>query len=403
MTDIIKLFYINNKYLSRENHIMFSLNNNNLSLFFKNNYMNLCVRYGFFSGHKINPKILKLNKLYSIVNKYMYDFEYNYFNVFYKIEDYYHISLYNISINKYLRHTDLISLCVIFSHNINPIYFIQILTSYNIKMTSVLINHIFSRYDYFNKTNSNECIKFLKNKLLPETLKDFIHKNIYVPLDYYGLKKINKDILKICCEKFCFKYDFDIEDLEKLIIEDEVYNFVNDISILKLLHSKKLNNKLYESITYVKYSYEMNNKKILEFLNYLLNEINFIPTIKFMIKWNYDLKGGSSYSHENDNKKLILDYYFNKIDDKYDDMIILNKKAIVKIISNSNKKTKKNNVFFNTNKNLSLRDNLLIYLADNNLTISKYFVIDEKLSELFKIELGTTIHINNVDNLLSYV
>ena len=44
----------------------------------------------------------------------------------------------------------------------------------------------------------------------------------------------------------------------------------------------------------------------------------------------------------------------------------------------------------------------LKYLIDNKLVIATYFVINTELSELFKINSCTIMHIDEISNVLSY-
>ena len=55
-----------------------------------------------------------------------------------------------------------------------------------------------------------------------------------------------------------------------------------------------------------------------------------------------------------------------------------------------------------TIKYLDLYQIVLKYLISNKLIIGNYFIINEKLSNLLKINHCTIIHINQIHNILTY-
>ena len=97
--------------------------------------------------------------------------------------------------------------------------------------------------------------------------------------------------------------------------------------------------------------------------------------------------------------------------------IELDKNSVMNIIPRNIKLDKNNevieyklkskiNTFFNFNKkNITyneLYQNILIYLINNNLVIGNYFIINEKISNLLKINHCIIMHIEEIHNMLTY-
>lgn len=76
-----------------------------------------------------------------------------------------------------------------------------------------------------------------------------------------------------------------------------------------------------------------------------------------------------------------------------DDLINYELKSKIKKFFNYNKKTIKYNELYQI---------MLKYLISNNLIVSKYFIINEQLSNLLKINHCTIMHIDQINNILTY-
>ncbi len=379
--------------------------------FLKKNYMDLCNHYSFFINNKINPKIIKLNKILSVMNDKIYKSIANYYYIstferyntilekkvhpYYYLNDLYHFSLFKFE-KQITTSEQLISLCLI--NNIHSLYFTKlILKEYNI--TSKLLLKIIPYFLVKNNDKNIGLFKEMLNILIPEikdvsSLEHFLSLNIYVPLKNFGLHNTsrNRNILMLMCKSNFFPYDFDIKDVEQLILGFAINRFVDKIETLKLFHHKNINVHLCNDIL------KKNSPNEKEMVEYLIKQMNFIPTIEFL---NYFVNDARISS--------LCSYYFENVEDEYEDAIILNNTGLIKI---ENNKTipdtfKKNTCSFFKIKNNASKEELITmflkYLIKHHLIISEYFVINEELERLLKIKIGSTLHINTLHSIITHL
>jgi hypothetical protein len=105
----------------------------------------------------------------------------------------------------------------------------------------------------------------------------------------------------------------------------------------------------------------------------------------------------------------LCSYYFENVDDEYESAIILNNTGLIKIENNEtiSDTFKKNTCSFFKIKNNASKEELLTmflkYLIKHHLIISEYFVINEELERLLKIKIGSTLHINTLNSIITHL
>jgi hypothetical protein len=343
------------------------------------------------------------DKIYKSIANYYYISTFERYNTilekkvhpYYYLNDLYHFSLFKFE-KQITTSEQLISLCLI--NNIHSLYFTKlILKEYNI--TSKLLLKIIPYFLVKNNDKNIGLFKEMLNILIPEikdvsSLEHFLSLNIYVPLKNFGLHNTsrNRNILMLMCKSNFFPYDFDIKDVEQLILGFAINRFVDKIETLKLFHHKNINVHLCNDIL------KKNSPNEKEMVEYLIKQMNFIPTIEFL---NYFVNDARISS--------LCSYYFENVEDEYEDAIILNNTGLIKI---ENNKTipdtfKKNTCSFFKIKNNASKEELITmflkYLIKHHLIISEYFVINEELERLLKIKIGSTLHINTLHSIITHL
>ena len=238
----------------------------------------------------------------------------------------------------------------------------------------------------------------IKNFNIPIT-EDFIILLIRFKYHVDKNTKINNKILEQCSISSFYPYEID---------------FIPDDNVMKNESKKQNNLKIFKTF---------HNLGGIITIDHLMNAC-LIKYNEEMIK--YIVESGVKPNEQClENLKLIynnniitnfIDTYLKEEVIKNESLIKLNEKYIFSIekknINIDNNFEKKYNInpkilkFFNIENERSiieLKEVFLKYLISNNLIISHYFVIDETLSKLLKnIEKSTIIHINEIENIVSY-
>ena len=222
--------------------------------------------------------------------------------------------------------------------------------------------------------------------------------------------KIDDEIIKICCDNDYYPFLLDKAPNE-------------DILIRECMRKVQVNMPpLIERLTYFKNIGAIFTQKCLEsacniYNNYLVIQFLINNCGLFVDKQCFEL---FQSSHSNQGLTIIIDSYCNNFLEKkteYNSNVKLNenelltipKKDIVidktceyKINSKILKLIKPNNVKKNTTYD-EIYKLFLQYLIHNNLIIGNYFIINTSLEECLHINKSTLLHIDQLDNIISYV
>lgn len=228
-------------------------------------------------------------------------------------------------------------------------------------------------------------------------------------LEKHGLK-VDNEILAKCAEFSFYPYAFDIKpNIDILIKECSKPDNLLTIKKLKEFGGTYTSECLEEACKISR------NGKVIKFL---INECNVIVNDKCIEKFTDTNKLESldvlvkQYKLHNPNKNKQTDTQINKNTlnlDQNSTMKIEPKKLEFKIDTNNNDEYElKNKVkdFFQYKKNIikyqELYQLFLKYLIDNKLVIGNYFVINQKLSNLLKLNTCLLINTNQIHNVLTY-
>ena len=260
-----------------------------------------------------------------------------------------------------------------------------------IKLEEKIVNEIIDMFILYGlQVNKQLVLKLLENKYRI----NFIEKYNVI---------IDEDIYLKCCEKNYYPYELQIIPTDK-ILHAELLKYDNLDKIKKLKEQGgKINTCCLEKASCVQ-----NNFKVLKFI---INELKVMPSelcIKNYIKQkiNYD-------SQELD---ILLDNYTNnnvKIPEpkqhlKLDVNSTLAIEPLKIVIDKQREYMLKNKIrnFLNYKYKIikygDLYELMMTYLLSKNLIIDSYFIINSSLSVLLKLNECSILHIDQLDNILTY-
>jgi hypothetical protein len=241
---------------------------------------------------------------------------------------------------------------------------------------------------YGLKITKELVIKLLEKKCLINNIEKY---NI----------EINNDILLICSKYSYFPYKFNCKpSLEVLLNECKKSDNLEQIKVLKEYGGVYTTDCLIEACKHLR------NGKVIK---YLVNECNvksnnecikvFQETYKIealdYIITGYTKSLDTKTENKNSNVELdinstlIIDPVNITIDMEID--YILKKK--IKNLFNYNKKTI---------KYLTIYELILKYLIDKKLVIGNYFILNNELAIIFKLETCSIFHIDQIKNMITY-
>ena len=270
---------------------------------------------------------------------------------------------------------------------------IEALLRRTIKLETTILSEIIDMFILYGLlVDKNLILKLLDNKCQINSIEKY---NIV----------IDEDIYLKCSELNFYPYELQIIPTDK-ILHAELAKFNNLDKIKKL---KELGGKM-DTCCLESASCVANNLKVFK---YLINELKIMPTdlcIKNYIKQKitYDSQEFDFLFDSYTNKKIRLSEPTQKINLKLDikstltiepHKIIIDKKYEYKL---KNKIRNFINYKYKIIKYDDLYELMLKYLLSKNLIIDSYFIINNELSVLLKLNECSILHIDQLDNILTY-
>ena len=270
----------------------------------------------------------------------------------------------------------------------------------------------------------NKFIDVVLNMNIKITKEFVIHLlNFKIKIDNFEKHNIviDNEIMQKCCDVNFYPYILTIPPQESILIIECSRDVPNKKSTL----IKNFNTYAIEKLT--------NFKKIganftQKCLDVACNTFNNYEIIKFLINvCNLIINKSCIELYENCNYITGLGDVMNNYCKNFPEDINILKKNEIKITLNENEllkipKNNKNNIIDKThnykinskiikilkcNSNIMLYDKIyeliLKYLIANNLVIGQYFIINSFFEEILNINKSTILHIDQLDNILSYI
>ena len=236
-------------------------------------------------------------------------------------------------------------------------------------------------------------------KINKDIIKTLINHGCYVNnIEKYGIE-IDEEILDVCSNLSYYPYDFKcipsvkimLKECEKKSNLDRIKIFKEKGGILDISCLEKA----------------CGNQKNGKVIKYLISDCNIKPNEECLkiFQTTYGLEALDI---------IMKNYTDEKKEVKKNNNIVINKDSCMEIekrdiiINYKDEYTLKNKIrtMFNYKKKQivfqDLYELILKYLIDNKLVIGNYFVINEGLSLLLKINQSTIINIDQLENMLSY-
>jgi len=280
-----------------------------------------------------------------------------------------------------------------------------ILEEYKIKIKIEDVDNM-AKDNYTHRNNKKRFAEVL-DVLIRYGLQ--VDKNLIIKLlerEYYinNIAKYNieidLEILSKMSEKNYYPYEYNcIPDEKVLNIESKKYGNIEMIKYMKERGGKYNINHLINACGI------RNNSKVIKFM---INECGVKPTEEAI----------ESFEEINniDGLKCLLDNYEKneKIISKEEERIEINDEILLNIAKRDKdfKENKSYEINSSIKKFFKLRKKeynlieinkiFMEYLINNNLVISRYFIIDKPLSNLLKIDFSRIIHIDNISNITCY-
>lgn len=270
---------------------------------------------------------------------------------------------------------------------------VEALLQRTIKLERNILSEIIDIFILYGlSVNKNLILKLLENKCQINSIEKY---NIL----------IDEDIYLKCSELNFYPYELQIIPTDK-ILHAELAKFNNLDKIKKL---KEFGGKM-DTCCLEKASCVANNFKVFK---YLINELKIMPTdlcIKNYIKQKttYDSQEFDILFDNYTNKKIKSSESTQKVNLKLDikstltiepHKIIIDKKYEYKL---KNKIRKFFGYKYKIIKYDDLYELILKYLLSKNLIIDSYFIINNDLSVLLKLNECSILHIDQLDNILTY-
>lgn len=287
---------------------------------------------------------------------------------------------------------------------INEELIICVLERMTTKITLEYVDKLLSRTSKLdNNLVSNIIDIFILYEL--EVNKDLVMKLLDHQVKINSLEKyavvVDEDIYLKCIEKNFYPYELNIIPTHKIM--HQILLKTSELKEIKLLQEKggKYNTCCME------FAYKKGNSNIVK---YLLNELSIQVNEECFIKC-------ASIPNTSQHLLELLAKNYNKVKPavvvskqslKLDNDATLKIEPINIIINKENEFILKNKItkFFGIQNKIikynSLYEIVMKYLISKNLIIGEYFVINEDLCSLLKINACTILHIDQLDNILSH-
>lgn len=288
--------------------------------------------------------------------------------------------------------------------NGDDVLLLKLIVEYDIKVKESDIDIIINSMKNYEHVRYKKCIDIIIEYGI-EITKEIIIKLLNIK---YMIKKIAKynieideDIVIKMCEINYYPYEFKIKPTEKILnIECSKKDNFEKIKEMKERGGKYNKNHLLIACSHPK------NGKVIKFL---IKECKLKPDREIITKFEdtYGIDG----------LRCLIDNYDNDTNKNIEieeEPIELNTDVLIDI--------EPNKMIFEENKNYEIKVSIkkffnlkkkeyslgdihkifLDYLIQNNLVISKYFVINRELENLIKIQFSRIIHIDNISNIITH-
>ena len=267
---------------------------------------------------------------------------------------------------------------------INQNYFREIYGSNSNKQTAEIID-IFILYGF---------------KVTKELVIDLLNKGCYINnIEKYNIE-IDNDILEKCAELNYYPYEFDcIPNNKVLMIECNKTNNLDRIKIFKEKGGIFTKNCLENACAVKK------NGKVIKFL---VNECGIKPDDE-CLKSFQEAHGMEALeilmkNYDTDKKKEIK--VVNKIEIDTSSLISIDKRDFeIDLEYNYNIRNKVKKLLEYKKKSITfkeLEELILKYLINKKLVIGNYFILNNELASIIKINQGTLMNIDEVKNIIVY-
>jgi hypothetical protein len=267
---------------------------------------------------------------------------------------------------------------------INQNYFREIYGSNNNKQTAEIID-IFILYGF---------------KITKEIVIDLLNKGCYINnIEKYNIE-IDNDILEKCAELNYYPYEFDcIPNNKVLMIE---CNKSNNLDRIKIFKEKGGN---FTKICLENACAVKKNGKVIKFL---VNECGIKPDVdclkSFQESYGMEALDILMKNYDSDKKKEIVVH--NKIEIDVNSLISIDKRDFeIDLEYNYNIRNKVKKLLDFKKKSIlfkELEELILKYLINKKLVIGNYFILNNELASIIKINQGTLMNIDEVKNIIPY-
>jgi hypothetical protein len=297
---------------------------------------------------------------------------------------------------------------VLLANSLDPYLILNILEGNDIVPNEASLTHLLSKAYFTTKGYPNAKIiaeiidMFILYgfKITKEIVISLLKKGCYVnSIEKYQIT-IDNSILEECAELGYYPYDFSCTPSHKMMIRE--CKREGNLEQIKRLKEKG------GVITVECLEEACGVRKNAKVIKYIISECNIKPNDTCLQKFQlaYGLEAldliMKNYKDTKEqkitkNNKLTLDLGSTMIIDKREieintDFDYTLKNKIKKLLDYKKK----------TIKYVDLYELMLKYLIDHNLVIGNYFVINDELCNLLKINQCTVINIDQLDNMLSY-
>lgn len=287
---------------------------------------------------------------------------------------------------------------------INEELIICVLERMTTKITLEYVDKLLSRTSKLdNNYVSNIIDIFILYEL--EVNKDLVMKLLDHQVKINSLEKygvvVDEDIYLKCIEKNFYPYELNIIPTHKIM--HQVLLKTNELKEIKLLQEKGAK---YHTCC-IEFAYKKGNTNIVK---YLLNELSIQVNEECFIKC-------ASIPNTSQHLLELLAKNYNKVKPnviiskqslKLDNDATLKIEPANIIINKENDYILKNRIikFFGIQKKIikynGLYEIVVKYLISKKLIIGEYFVINEDLCGLLKVNICTILHIDQLDNIISH-
>ena len=236
-------------------------------------------------------------------------------------------------------------------------------------------------------------------KITKKIVIELLKKGCYINSIELHSVPIDDDILEICSEISYYPYDFNGIPPHKVMLKE--CEKTNNLEQIKKFKEKGgvLDVKCLEKACSI-----VGNGKTIK---YIISDCGVKP--------NYNCVSKFEATYHSDALSLLISNYSDKVEEKkISNNIVLDEKTVLSIEKADlvfdknieyNLKIKIKKFFKYTKKTINYTDLyelMLKYLIQNKLVIGNYFIINDDLEKLIKINKSTILNIDQIDNIMSY-